>query len=349
MILPQTYYATLGLLILSMLCWGSWANTLKLTGKWRFELYYFDYAFGTLLAAAVAAFTFGSLGFDGFSFLDDLLLTGKRNLALGAAAGAVFNLANMLLVAAITVAGMAVAFPMGIGLALVIGVVWSYLLNPVGSPVLLFGGAALVLGAVIINSVAYRLRERARQLERAKQGLLKTSMPRVSPKGIILSLACGLLMGSFFPLVEMAKHSGIGAGPYTIGFMFAAGIFASTFVFNLFFMNLPVEGRPVEIRDYFLTGSLWQHALGVLGGVIWFTGAIANFVAASAEGDAQAGPAVSYGLGQGATMISALWGIFLWKEFSGADLRVRLLLAIMFVLFLTGLGLVSVAPLYSAS
>ncbi len=349
MILPHSYLMTLCLLVLSMLCWGSWANTLKLTGKWRFELFYFDYAFGVLLAATVYAFTFGSLGYDGFLFQDDLLLAGKRGLAIGAFAGAVFNLANMLLVAAITVAGLSVAFPVGIGMALIIGVVWSYFLKPTGSPTLLFGGAVLVLGAVIFNAIAYRMQEKTRLLERAKQGLLKTSAPTVSPKGLILCIACGLLMGSFFPLVEMARTSGLGIGPYTVGFMFSFGVFASTFVFNLFFMNLPVEGRPVEVRDYFLTGGLREHALGILGGVIWYSGAIASFVAASAEGDAMVGPAVSYGLGQGATMISALWGILVWKEFEGSDLRVRLLLTMMFVLFLAGLGLVSIAPLYTVS
>lgn len=349
MILPHSYSMTLCLLVLSMLAWGSWANTLKLTGKWRFELFYFDYAFGTLLAATIYAFTFGSLGFDGFLFSDDFLLAAKRSLGMGALAGAVFNLANMLLVAAITLAGLSVAFPVGIGMALIIGVAWSYFLKPTGSATLLFGGATLVLAAVIFNAIAYRMQEKARLLERAKQGMLKTSKPTVSPKGIILCVACGLLMGSFFPLVEMARTSGLGIGPYTVGFVFAFGIFSSTFVFNLFFMNLPVEGRPVEVRDYFLTGGLREHLLGILGGVIWFTGAIASFVAASAEGDAMVGPAVSYGLGQGATMISALWGIFVWKEFAGSDFRVRLLLTIMFVLFLAGLGLVSIVPLYPVS
>jgi glucose uptake protein len=346
MILPQTYQITLLLLVLSMLCWGSWANTLKLSGKWRFELFYFDYALGTVIAATICAFSFGSLGFDGFLFTDDIMLTGKRNLFFGVLGGAVFNLANMLLVAAIAIAGMSVAFPVGIGIALAVGVVWSYILRPSGNPVFLFGGAAIVLAAVVLNAMAYRIQEKARLLEKAKAGLLKTSAPRVSPKGLILAIVCGLLMGSFFPIVEVAKTYGIGLGPYSVAFMFSLGVFFSTFVYNLFFMNLPVEGRPVEIRDYFLTGGIKQHALGILGGIIWMAGAVANFVAASAEGPAQVGPAVSYGLGQGATMISAIWGIFVWKEFDGADMRVRMLLTVMFVLFLIGLGMVSVAPLY---
>ena len=155
MLTPTTYAAALMLSILSMICWGSWANTFKLTKKWRFELFYFDYAFGVLAAALIAAFTFGSMGNE-LSFTDNLLITGKRQMAMGMAAGAIFNLANMLLVAAISISGLAVAFPVGIGLALVIGVIWNYLLRPAGNPILLFGGAAVVILAIIVDALAYR-------------------------------------------------------------------------------------------------------------------------------------------------------------------------------------------------
>ncbi|MBI1786518.1 MAG: AcrB/AcrD/AcrF family protein [Acidobacteria bacterium] len=346
MILPQTYAATLCLLIFSMLCWGSWANTLKFAGKWRFELFYFDYAVGVMLAATLYAFTFGSLGFDGFQFSDDLMQTGKRNILYGLLGGTVFNLANMLLVAAISVAGLAVAFPVGIGLALVIGVVWNYAIKSEGNPVFLFGGAAIIVAAIIVDAMAYQKHARAKLEEQAKAGLLKTSAPRVPLKGIVLSIFSGVLMGSFFPLVELGKSYGVGMGPYAIGFAFAGGVLLSTFPFNLFFMNLPVQGDPVEVRDYFLLGGLKQHALGVLGGLLWYSGTMANFVAASAENQAQVGPAVSYAIGQGATMISVIWGLLVWKEFDGADMRVKTLLTLMFVLFLLGLGLVSVAPVF---
>lgn len=347
MVLPQTYLVTLLLLILSMICWGSWANTLKMTGKWRFELFYFDYSFGVMIAAAIAALTFGSLGYDGFTFQDDVYQTGKRNLFFGALAGMMFNLGNMMLVGAISVAGMAVAFPIGVGMALVIGVIWTYILRPAGSPIFLFGGSALVVAAIVVCAMAYRTYARTKLEEQAKAGLLKTSMPVVPKRALVLSMIAGLLMGSFYPLVEIARTREPGAGPYTIGFAFAVGILLSTLPYNLFFMNLPVQGEPVEIRDYFLKGRWSWHALGVLGGMIWCTGTMANFVASSAEVGALAhvGPAVSYALGQGATMISALWGILVWKEFAGADVRVKALLAMMFALFLIGLTLVSIAPL----
>ena len=353
MILPHTYLATLLVLLFSMLCWGSWANTQKMTGKWRFELFYFDYAFGVLLLAVICAFTFGTLGFDGFSFMDDMLNGGKRYAAMGFAAGVIFNLANMLLVAAIAVAGLSVAFPVGIGLALVIGVVWNYLIRPQGNPILLFAGSALVVGAIIVDSLAYKAMELYRAELRAKAGKAKSTRKKASLKGVFLSLASGVLMGSFYPLVVMAKSNEWGGtagenglGPYAIAFVFAMGVFLSTFVFNLFFMNLPVEGEPLEFLDYF-KGQPKQHLLGVVGGVIWCAGAVSNFVGSSAPEGVQVGPAISLALGQGAAMVSAVWGLVLWKEFSGADSRVKSFLIIMFVLFLAGLTMISVAPLYA--
>lgn len=340
MILPATYNSALLLIILSMICWGSWANTFKMAGKWRFELFYYDYSLGVLLAALVAAYTFGSMGND-LSFSDNLIIALRRNMAWAGAAGVVFNLANMLLVAAISVAGMAVAFPIGIGLALVVGVVWNYILNPQGNRILLAIGVALVVGAIIVDAWAYSVHSKGSQ---------RKSVP-ASPKGILLSLIAGLLMGSFYPLVEMAKGGGpdnAGLGPYAVAFLFAVGVFLSTFVFNIYFLNLPVQGPGLSMFDYF-KGSFKQHALGIFGGIIWCSGAIANFVAASAPQNVQVGPAISYAVGQGATMVSALWGILVWREFAGSSGKVKTLLALMLALFLAGLITVSVAPLYSTN
>jgi glucose uptake protein len=336
-----------------MLCWGSWANTQKMSGKWRFELFYFDYAFGVLVLAIAAAFTLGTLGYDGFSFLDDMMNGGKRYAALGFGAGVIFNLANMLLVAAIAVAGLSVAFPVGIGLALIIGVIWNYIIRPQGNAMLLFAGCGLVVGAMIVDAFAYRAIAMQLAEIRAQSGKTKTTRKKVSLKGVFLSLASGVLMGSFYPLVVMAKSSEWGGtagengmGPYAIGVVFALGVFLSTFVFNLFFMNLPIEGEPLEFRDYF-KGLPKQHLLGVVGGVIWCAGTIANFVGSSAPESVQVGPAISLALGQGAAMVSALWGLFVWKEFEGADARIKALLFLMFFLFIAGLAMVSVAPLYA--
>jgi glucose uptake protein len=355
MILPETYASALLLTLLSMICWGSWANTFKLAGKWRFELFYYDYSLGVLLTAMVAAYTFGSLG-SGIPVSENLHSTSLHNVAYALAGGTVFNLANMLLVAAISVAGLAVAFPVGIGLALVVGVIWNYFLNPQGNPELLAVGVTLVVGAIIVDALAYGAHEMSQRLPDASR-----RPPDASPrppdarsssaglKGVLLSLASGVLMGSFYPLVEIGKGSGPeagGLGPYAVALLFAAGVFVSTFFFNLYFLNFPIEGKPLAMRLYF-RGNRTQHVLGILGGLIWCMGAIANFVAASAPKSVQVGPAVSYAIGQGATMVSALWGLLVWHEFRGARRNVKVLLAVMLILFLAGLILVSIAPLYA--
>ncbi len=342
MILPQTYLAALCVMILSMLCWGSWANTYKVS-KWRFELYYFDFALGLLVTSLVIALTAGSMGFDGFTFFDDLVHAAKRQWFFGFAGGVVFNLANMLLIGAIAVAGMSVAFPIGIGLALIIGVGLNYIIRPSGDPLMLFGGCAIIIAAILVCATAYRLISNVRHEEEAKAGLAASTRRPSVAKGVILSVCSGVLMGLFFPLVAKGQEGELGLGPYAIAVVFAGGIFLSTFVFNLFFMNLPITGEPLEFRDYF-QGPFKAHLMGWLGGAIWIVGGIAAFTAASTE-SVHVGPAVSYAMGQGATLISALWGVLVWKEFRGGGSAIKALLALMFVLFAVGLTLVSIAPL----
>jgi glucose uptake protein len=128
--------------------------------------------------------------------------------------------------------------------------------------------------------------------------------------------------------------------------VFSVGVFISTFFYNIYFLNLPVEGKPIGMFDYF-TGSARQHLLGIAGGILWCVGAISNFAAASAPPSVQVGPAISYALGQGATLISALWGLLYWKEFAGATVPVKRLIWIMLLLFVVGLAMISVAPLFA--
>ena len=265
----------------------------------------------------------------------------------GFLAGVVFNLANMLLVAVISLAGMAVAFPVGIGLALVIGVIWSYFLNPQGNPTLLFGGALLLVVGIILVSRAYKALTAVKDAETARDWKHKHDAPqRTGAKAMVLSLACGVLMGSFYPLVEISKQGDLGLRAYSVGFVFALGVFLSTPIFNIVFMNVPVQGPPVKFGDYF-RGTFRQHLLGVIGGSIWSVGAIANFAAASAPPEVQVGPAISYAIGQGAVLVSTLWGLLYWKEFAGAPPRSKVLVGWMIALFVAGLGLISVAPLFA--
>jgi glucose uptake protein len=355
MILPTTYGAALTLLIVSMLCWGSWANTQKLSGKWRFELFYYDYSIGMLLCALIAAYTLGEFAPRELTFSDNLLIAGKRQMVWAAGAGAIFNLANMLLVAAIAVSGMAVAFPIGIGLALVIGVVANFILNPQGNATLLFGGAFLVVVAILVDAFAYSGYLDQKADAEKKQALQAdprvkrrgVAKPTGAARGLILSVVSGILMGLFYPMVETARQGEAGLGPYGIALLFGAGVLVSTLFYIPFFLNFPVSGEPIQTKEYF-KGTVSQHALGLLGGIVWMVGGICNFAAAGTPVSLQVGPAVSYALGQGATMVSALWGLIVWREFKGANQRVQALLILMLVLFVAGLTMISMAPLHAA-
>lgn len=345
MILPQTYTLTLIVMIFGMLCLGSWANTFKLGGNWRFELYYFDFAFGVLLAAILLTFTVGSMGFDGFSVLDDVGLSGKRQWFYAFLAGIIFNLGNMLLLSAVSVAGMAVAFPIGIGTAVVIGALLNLVLQRSGNSVLLLAGCVLILAAMVVDGLAGSALRVLRHEALAKAGKAKSTRRPSLVKGIVLSVVAGLLMASFAPLVQGALATDWGLGPYSVMAIFAVGVFFSTFVFNMFFVNLAVEGAPVDIGDYFKAHPK-LHLLGFSGGVLWTVGATATLVASVAPQQARLDPGLGYGLNQGFAVIAALWGLLAWKEFRGSGGKIKGMAALMLVLFVGGLVLLSLATWY---
>jgi glucose uptake protein len=349
MFVLESYSVAVVFCVITMLCWGSWANTQKLAGKtWRFELYYWDYVLGVVVMALVFAFTLGSMGTEGRGFLEDLAQADATSLGSALLGGVVFNAANILLVAAIAVAGMSVAFPVGIGLALVLGVLINYIAEREGDPVLLFAGVALITVAIILDALAYR-----------KLPGQETGGGR---KGLVLSVACGVLMSLFYFLVvrSMAKVEPAGGGElldvssttlregalqagkltaYTANVVFSFGILVSNLVFNTIIMRKPVQGDPVPISQYF-KGTFQDHLWGILGGCIWAVGMTLNVVAANV-----AGPAISYGLGQGATMVAAIWGVFIWREFREAPPGTNRLLWLMFLGYLIGLVLVVAAKI----
>jgi len=340
MILPQTYAVTILLMVFSMLCWGSWASTYKAAG-WRFELYYFDFSLGLLATATVLAFTAGSMGFDGFTFLDDLLHAGRRPLFYAFMAGVVFNLANMLLMAAIAVAGMTVAFPISAGLALIVGVVIGLFQKPIGHPLMAFAGCVLIFAAILAAGSVYRFINEIRHEANARAGKAKSTKRPVAVKGIAISLVSGAIMAGIYPMLAKAKEGEGGLGPYSVAMIFAVGAFASMFVFNLFFMNLPVEGNPIDFMDYF-KASLRAHGLSILGGMILCLGAVAGLTAASVE-NIRIVPSLSYGLSQAPALIAVLWGTLVWKEVKDGDSRTKSMVALMFVLFAVGVMLVSLS------
>jgi len=310
-----------------MLCWGSWANTQKLASKeWPFQLFYWDYAIGVLLLSLIFAFTLGSGGDAGRPFLADLAQAGSTAIWSALLGGIVFNLANMLLVAAIDIAGMAVAFPIGIGLALVIGVIVNYVKVPSGDPMLLFAGVAAVMIAIILDALAYRR---------------LTSDGKTTTKGIVISIAAGVLMGFFFRFVVASMASDFAnpeAGkmtPYTAVFVFSVGLLISNFLWNTIVMRTPFVGKPVSYGSYFSEGTPRLHLVGILGGIIWSIGMSLSIIASGT-----AGPSISYGLGQGATLIAAFWGVFIWKEFKDAPAGTNRLITPMFVFYIIGLALI---------
>jgi glucose uptake protein len=326
MFIVHTYPMAVLFCIVTMLCWGSWANTQKLAGKTlRFELFYWDYVIGILLFSLLSAFTLGSIGNEGRGFVVDLKQASGENTLSAFIGGIVFNAANILFSAAIAIAGMAVAFPVGIGLALILGVLVNYFAEQKGNPALLFAGVACITVAIILNALAYL---------RAGSGDKK-----VSAKGVIISLIAGLLMSFFYRFIaasmDLQNFIQPTAGkmtPYTAVFIFSVGIFVSNFVFNTVLMKKPVDGPPLTYGQYF-SNRFSIHLVGVLGGLIWGLGNSLNLIAAG-----KAGPAISYGLGQGATLVAALWGVFIWREFAKAPKGVNGYLVAMFVLFIAGLG-----------
>ena len=328
MFIPASYALAVVLCIITMLCWGSWANTQKLASKsWAFPLFYWDYVIGIVLLSLVFGVTLGSSGAEGRSFFEDLA-QGSQSAYLSAfIGGVIFNIANLLIVAAISVAGMAVAFPVGIGIALVLGVVVSYVAEPVGDPLFLFTGVGLVAVAIVIDALIYKR--------------LPNQQSSSVTKGLLLSVAGGVLMGFFFRFVAASVSTDFvtpQAGlftPYSAVFVFSLGIFASNFIWNTWFMFRPVEGERVSYADYFKQGTPKLHLIGILGGIIWGIGMSLSMIASD-----KAGFAISYGLGQGATMVAAAWGVFIWKEFKDAPKGTNRMIAMMFVLFIVGLRLI---------
>jgi glucose uptake protein len=218
-----------------------------------------------------------------------------------------------------------VAFPVGIGIALVLGVLVNYIDKPEGNALLLFGGVALIALAILLNASAYK-----------KMASGKTT----STKGLVLSVTAGLLMGFFYRFVARSMFNDFTIpeegklSPYTAMVLFSVGVLVSNFVFNTYIMKKPFTGTPVSFGQYF-KGSFKNHLAGFFGGMIWCVGMSFNIIASG-----KTSPAIAYGLGQGATVVAAIWGIFIWKEFKNAPKGTSLLINAMLLLYIAGLMLI---------
>lgn len=327
MILVENYALAVFLCFLAMICWGSWQNTRNLIGlQWRFELFYWDYTIGIVIFALLMAFTFGSFGSQGRSFLPDLAQADTRYLLSSAVGGFIWNVGTLLLVASISIAGMSVAFPIGGGIGWTLGILINYLGKPEGNPYFLFGGTLVIILAIIFSMQSYRK--------------LAAHQRKPPFKGILLAFLAGICIAFFYRFVAMSlatDFSPAEAGKissYTAVVFFSFGALISTALVNPFFMARPVEGEPVKISEW-LKGSSRDHLLGILGGFIWCLGNSVSFMAVGA-----ASPAISYGLSNAAPVVAALWGIFVWKEFRDAPKGTNFLLAMMFICYLIGLSMI---------
>lgn len=327
MFIVNSYALAVIFCFVTMLCWGSWGNTQKLASKsWRYELFYWDYVIGMLVFALLIAFTMGSFGTEGRHFTTDIAQADLKNVGSILVGGVIFNASNILLSASTSIAGLAVAFPLGVGLSLVLGTVINYIGAPKGDPVWLFLGVAMIVAAVIFNGIASSRVSKGDKNDNAK-------------KGILLAVAAGILMSFFYRFVAAAmdldNFAAPAAGkvtPYTAIVIFSVGVFASNFIFNTLVMKKPFVGGPVTYSEYF-KGSAKTHLVGMLGGAIWCLGTAFSYIASG-----KAGAAISYALGQGAPMIAAIWGVFIWKEFKGSGKATYSLLALMFAFFIGGLA-----------
>lgn len=331
MFIINNYLLAVVFCFITMLCWGSWGNTQKLAAKsWRYELFYWDYVIGMVLFSLLICFTMGSFGSEGRPFIQDIAQVSAKNVFSIILGGIIFNASNILLSASTSIAGMSVAFPLGVGLSLVLGTIINYIGAPKGNPVILFIGVALIVVAIICNGIASGKVQKSSE-EQSKNG----------KKGIVLAIIAGILMAFFYRFVAAAMDldnfaaPAVGkATPYTAIFIFSIGVLVSNFLFNTIVMKRPFVGEPVSYKEYF-KGNTKTHLVGMLGGAIWCLGTAFSYIASG-----KAGAAISYALGQGAPMIAAIWGVFIWKEFKGGNKSVYSLLGVMFLFFIAGLGFI---------
>ena len=322
---PHSFSIALLMIITSTICWGSWANTYKGVKNYRFELFYWDYAIGIFLISLILALTMGSIHSGALSFIENAHAASRSDVISALIGGAVFNLANLLLVAGIDMAGLAIAFPVSIGIALVVGVALSYGLQPKGNPWLLALGVAFAIVAVIFDGKAY--------------GALASGERSISRKSIVVCVISGILMGLWAPFVTRALTAENPLTPYSAAVFFTLGALLSCFIFNFYLMRRPFNGAPVSIGGFF-RASAGAHLLGLFGGIIWGVGTVFNLVAANFTG-----VAISYAIGQASPMVAALWGVFAWHEFRNARPRAKILLALMFLFYVLAIISVSRAQL----
>lgn len=339
----------LALCLISLALWGVWANTWKMTGKWRFELYVVDFLLGLAVVGLTLCFTVGYFG-SSITFLDSLTIVRTRQLAMPGVAGALFALGIMLLLGAVSLAGMAVAFSVSAGVAAIVSAVWTYFAKPGVNAVFLLSGSLIVAAAAALAAVAFRTLQKKKN-----EGLplppspvsKRPPVPRHSAtKGNVMAALSGLFLGSYYPLMIGAAAYEVELAPFAMVFLFAIVALMAGLLFSVYFFNLPVEGKPVGLSMY-LKGSAKQHLMGVLGGALWIGALSANLLAATAPAELSPGIAASYPVALGASTLLILAGLVIWNEFSAAPDRARLFIWLSLPIFHIGAALIALAPKYA--
>ena len=315
-----------------MVFWGSWPSLQKMNkNPWPFQYFYWDYIVGFLIISTVLAMTLGSYGDYGREFIEDLLQADYLYLCLALLGAVIWNLGNICIFIAIQIAGMAIAFPIAIGLSLILGVVLNYLAQPIiYHPWLLFVGMVFIVIAILFDGKAYRLIEPQSACANYK-------------KGILISIISGILFGLFYLFFAQAMATNFKMPtpghltPYTALFIFASGAFFSNILFNSVIMKKPMIGNVLDYRTYFKS-VLMHHSYGVIAGVISGLGTYLSFIAFGVSG-----AAISFGIGNGSTMIAALWGLLVWREFRNAPKIALLYMLLMLVFYIVGLVFIALS------
>jgi glucose uptake protein len=321
---PETYGTALVLMLASMIFWGSWPNFLKLLPGWRLEYFYIDYTLGFVLTALIFGYTLGS-GANEPGHIAALLQAPHREASFAVVGGFIWNFGNILLLNAIMIAGLAVAFPIAAIPAIVLGIGVSYWMQPVGNPWALGTSVVLLLVAAQTTAAAYR-----------QLGQAPTAHRR---RGIAIALISGFLIGFFPPFVTAAISGSSALDSYTVSTFFTLGAAAATVVAIPILIRRTLIGEPGELRGY-LAGRGSAHVLGLLAGAVWCAGTVFNFISAG-----MVGIAISVGIGSGAPMIGALWGVFVWREFAGGSAISKTFIGASLLLY--AVGVVAMALAYT--
>jgi glucose uptake protein len=317
LVLPTTYVSVVGLLILSFFCLGSWPNTFKAAGpRWRFELFAIDFAIGALLLSVAAAYTFGSLGPE-LSFADRVLVASKTAQGLTVIAGGVLALGNLLLLAGVSLLGIAAAFPLSLSLAIAI----SSLLRITGTNLIFsIPGVLLMLGAANFAARAGRAKDPLASIgtRPPAKSANERKMRRRTARGIIVTTLSGLVLGFFYPILARGLMGDFGLGPYAGMLELCVSLLVSTAILNIYFMNIVIDAGPIGFRAY-ARGAPNKHFLGFAAGAIWALGILAVFLCMFAPLHADLRHPLLFTLPVTSVLLTIFWGLFRWREFTSAS------------------------------